>query len=92
MHDLIGPNPCEGECPHGLSMCNKVGDPNYGWHRGGCPEYQHYAAKLDLLEALKSRGRRVVGGNQLDWIQASDLLELQSSGPGHLVFIPEARA
>ncbi|MFA5380000.1 MAG: hypothetical protein WC455_29840 [Dehalococcoidia bacterium] len=74
--NLIGPNPCESKCfnkdgPKGCRYCES--DP-----RSLCPSYAAYAAKLELLEALRKQGTPYPKG--------------MADPPGTMVFIPDEEA
>jgi hypothetical protein len=88
MPDLLGPNPCEG-CDNNDGSCNGI-----VWtddRQEACGPYAAYAAKRELLEALKAGGVKVKDDKLKTWGAAGAEIANKSTGPGHLIFIPEAQ-
>ena len=71
MPDLLGPDPC-ATC--GATSPRPV-------CQSTCRTFLPYAAKRELLEALKAGGVKVEDGKHAYVLD----------GPGHLIFIPEAQ-
>jgi len=91
MDNLIGPNPCEGcmfHKPEGGAGCAgpRFNNGVAGKDRlQGCAPYAAYAAKRELLEALKARGWYVpISGES----HLPGLVKLNR--PGWVCFIPQA--
>jgi hypothetical protein len=88
MPDLLGPNPCEG-CDNNDGSCNGI-----VWtddRQEACGPYAAYAAKRELLEALKAGGVKLTHVDYLNWGKACESLAATVRSPGHLIFIPEAQ-
>ena len=84
MPDLLGPNPC-ATC--GATSPRPV-------CQSTCRTFLPYAAKRELLEALKAGGVKVDAGEEwtLRFKDAQYAIELKyAEQPGHLIFIPEAQ-
>ena len=102
MPDLLGPNPCEG-CEDKVEPCRGPGYEQYESYdcvgkvpeemtscQYACGPYAAYAAKRELLEALKAGGVKVRDIRHYLQYENSHFTNTRR-GPGHLIFIPEAQ-
>jgi hypothetical protein len=105
MPDLLGPNP-QMLRNHDSSVCWNQGCSEYTERVPGCcsegrvdgeceDRYQlsdYGRAVADrLLEALKAGGVKVKDDKLKTWGAAGAEIANKSTGPGHLIFIPEAQ-